>query len=346
MSPPRIFWKEHHFHLVAARAVELVERGMDKTEALASAQVQMLPRDLHRPVNVSSKLGPKFESYYTQFLTMTRSELKTFAAKHGIELMCEAEERATAAQNLEAAVPPAEPVQEAASSAPAEVPAPVVTPLVVDQPPSMLGQAEQALCNAAHAYVLAMLQPTIQNVVEQLRREYVVPQLQKMLAEEVDGALQSAIESSTGKLRAHMDAHAATPAPVEADPIRVPGTLTLKGQTEEQSPLLRLNDYWDPDTDNIVVLGVWPKSASSVELSLRDQPWFRGVKLEFVMELNELFQKSNQRTHLLQMEKSSAHLPKGFRDKVKRIYPNIKGMTRIRTVVEAIVRGNLVVESY
>lgn len=360
MSSKRIFWKEHHFHLVAARSVELVERGMDKSKALAVSQEQVLPPELRRPVGVSSKLGPKFEIYYGQFLIMSRTELKRFAAKHGIELLCEAEERATAAANLETEPaptpePPPPPAVEPEAMdppepepAPAPAQTPIITPIVVEPGPSMLAQAEQALCAAAHSYVLAMLMPTVQNVVEQLRREYVVPQLQQMLAQEVDGALQSAIESSAGKLRAHMEEHAASIAPSipEAEPARTQGTLSLKQRVEEPKAPLRLNDYWNPDTDNIVVLGVWAKSASSIELALRDKLWFKGVKLEFVTELNELFQKASQRTHLIQMEKSSAHLPKGFRDKVKRIYPNVRGMTRVRTVVEAIVCGNLVVESY
>lgn len=352
MSASRIYWKEEHFHKVAARAVELVERGMDKTEALIAAQSQMLPPDLHRPVNVSSKLGPKFDTYYNKFLQMTRTEFKKFGATYGIDLLCDKEDRAKAPENLEPVAPPAQPQQEVAPEPkpedPVEVPAPVVTPMAAEPVPALLGQAEQALCSAAHAYVLAILQPTIANAVEQLRREYMVPQLQRMLAEEVDSALQEAIAGSATKLRSHLDTQlSALVPPVALEPeTRIQGTLGLPAKPQEPAKPLRLHDHWDETNDNIVVLGVWAKSASSVALALRDQPWFKGVKLEFVTELNELFQKVNQRTHLIHMEKSSAHLPKGFRDRVKRIYPNVKGMTRIRTVVEAIVRGNLVVESY
>lgn len=362
-----IMWEETEHLQVALRTIELMDRGYDKRSAMKEAQIQCLPLDRHRNTN-NAWLGPKFAEYSDLLRSMSTAKLKAFAAEHGLTMMAVAEDQATSLANLEPTTiqapalaptatetphPASEPESQAVTEpepelVPAEAeasPTPTIEPIVPTIPINVLGVAEKNLLASVQDYMLVLLKPMIDGVVDHVHNTYVVPQLQERLSKSVEGAIQGAIQANAQRIRDHVQSQVQSVLP-SIPPMDTPSAPEAKDEPAKPSEPLRLNDHWNAETDNIIVLGMWPSNQESLKLAIRNKPWFQGLRLHFVQELGELEQKRNAYTHLIQLEKFSAHLPKSFRANVKRIYPDVRGVTRAREVIEAIVLGNRTVASY
>lgn|GEM_PF-4189929 len=358
-----IIWEEREHLQVALRTMELMRRGQEKREAMLNAQLECLPKDRRRKCD-NAWLGPKFASFLDTLQCMLPVDLRALVAEHDLVSLDTVAEKATAQANLDTAPPAAEPAPApvvetppvAAAPAPepepeptpAPAPTPIISPIVPALPISALGRVEQNLLAAVQDYVTVLVKPMLDTVIDKLHNEYVVPKLQEKLTSAVDGAIQGAIAANTQKIRDHVQSQVSQVVPEVASASEPPQTSTLlqtPAPLAEPKPL-RLNNYWDAETDNIVVLGIWPANRESIKLAMRDKPWFQNVRIHYVQELRELEQKRNANTHLIQLEKFSAHLPKNYRSQVKRIYPNVKGVARLREIIEAIVLGNRSVDSY
>lgn len=376
----RIIWEEDEFRKVAFRAAEYKALGQHTTiKCIELAQKDTLPRDRQRSSFSASAMGERFNLVYQRVSGMSQADRHRFAEQHGLRLLADDKpnriyrtpQEFHRAKKAESALTPApNPFQEQAPAfkAPEPPPLPVAPPEPVVQAPAPAPvldadrslsvkiaipqtAAELQLGKVMENYLIALLRPSVEAAIRTLREEIAVPMVSAMLKDTMSSAFESAVKEGTSRLEAALD--------TKLDELTDPTKVTEpEVSVEEIKPapkdLITPATGLDPSKytsgfqfdDNILIFGLTPPQYQAVLDRLRNDAITRDLKIAHVQDVPALNHKINARTHLIHMVRFSAHLPKGLRDKVSRIYPNANGITTVAQLIRDIVTGNNFVQSY
>lgn len=360
-------WTDRERISVVVRTVELLQSGKFKSfiPAVQQAILDRLPAHRQRKADYPSSLGAAFSNDLEAARNMSTEKLARYAKKNGVPYdddgalrsnsqEAAVKEAATTVPDLSltedtfdagTAIPSTatSPIKEAADKELGPIAIQINTGLASPHTPAELG-----LVGAVQNYLKALLRPAVEQAVEDLRTNVIVPMLQEAIRAQftlsLDTVLVEATERLTSQINTTMD-QLTTPANGPA----APATPSIDlGYSE---PVL------DPETasphvsgflkgSNIRIFGLMPSQFEAVRLRLRNESWSRDLDVSCTKDLTELHKDINSKSHVIHIIKFSSHLPASFRSKVARIYPDAKGIGAITELIKNIVEGKTFIPSY